>query len=188
MPWVADACPCVEDPLYGYISSLARRVSLRLFAYPIEHARGWPVLCDFGLTRDLNNPTGLTSSTAVNHLSCTPEVVMGSDKTKESDVWSWACLVPEAEDLVNNRYPGIGTGIISWLDRSNLDCTCRHTRHTEQTEGNQYVLETSRGTCRVNLVRSMASPLFCRSFHRLLSFSGSSQSTTQRPRACPIPA
>lgn len=56
------------------------------------------ILCDFGLARALEMPTGLTTSTAAEKGSMwwsSPEVFLGGLKTKRSDVWAWACTVLE---------------------------------------------------------------------------------------------
>ncbi|KAG8876705.1 hypothetical protein FRB97_004000 [Tulasnella sp. 331] len=55
------------------------------------------VLCDFGLARALE-PTGLTSSSTKQRGSFywfSPEVLKGGEKTKESDMWAWGCLIRE---------------------------------------------------------------------------------------------
>lgn len=57
-------------------------------------------LCDFGLTTVIEfadaasgNTTTISSGESVRW--CSPEVLEGSRKTLESDIWAWGCLVLE---------------------------------------------------------------------------------------------
>lgn len=59
------------------------------------------VLCDFGLSRLLESPTGLTSSSAVDKMSVrwsSPEILSGSGKSKKGDIWAWGCLLLEVSE------------------------------------------------------------------------------------------
>lgn len=63
------------------------------------------MLCDFGLSKFLEVPTGLTTTASVRGTLRyqSPEMVLdGSSPSLSSDVWAWACLALVVSAIVQD--------------------------------------------------------------------------------------
>ena len=60
-------------------------------------------LCDFGLAKALDDPTGLTSTTSIRGSPryMGPELLEdNATVSTHSDVWAWACIAGEVSGLI----------------------------------------------------------------------------------------